>query len=83
MDFSKSSNLIPAGVALIIGAGMTGGLAVQFGTIAIDGIGLATFAAIILYQILRERNPQPDEAVFADAAVGMDSTEEHVDAEQR
>lgn len=83
VDFSKSSNLIPAGVALVIGAGMTGGLAVQFGTIAIDGIGLATFAAIILYQILRERNPQPDEAVFADAAVGMDSTEEHVDAEQR
>lgn len=83
VDFSKSSNLIPAGVALVIGAGMTGGLAVRFGTIAIDGIGLATFAAIILYQILRERNPQPDEAVFADAAVGMDSTEEHVDAEQR
>ncbi|GLV56403.1 nitrate reductase [Dictyobacter sp. S3.2.2.5] len=83
VDFSKSSNLIPAGVALIIGAGMTGGLAVQFGTIAIDGIGLATFASIILYQILKERNPQPDEAAFADAAVGTDPTEEHVDAEQR
>ncbi|GCE03005.1 nitrate reductase [Dictyobacter aurantiacus] len=72
VDFSKSSNLIPAGVALVIGAGMTGGLAVQFGTIAIDGIGLATFASIILYQILKERNSQPDEAVFADAAVGTE-----------
>nr|WP_218028904.1 solute carrier family 23 protein [Tengunoibacter tsumagoiensis] len=83
VDFSKSSNLIPAGVALIIGAGMTGGLAVHFGTIAIDGIGLATFAAIILHQILKERNPQPDEAVFADAAVGMDPTEGHIDTEKR
>jgi putative pyrimidine permease RutG len=83
VDFSKSSNLIPAGVALVIGAGMTGGLAVRFGTIAIDGIGLATFTAIILYQILKERNPQPEEAVVADAAVGMNPTKEHVDTEER
>ena len=80
VDFSKSSNLIPAGVALVIGTGLTGGLAVRFGTIAIDGIGLATFASIILYQLLRERHAQPEEAVAADSAVGSGSLsgEEHM-----
>ena len=32
--------------------------------------GTAAFGAIIIYQLLREREPQPEEAVTADAAVG-------------
>ena len=36
----------------------------------IGGIGVATFGSIIMYQILRERNPQPEEAATADSAVG-------------
>ena len=35
-------------------------------------LGVATFGVIILYQLLRERNPQPEEAVTADSAVGLD-----------
>ena len=40
------------------------------------GIGVATFGSIILYQILRERSPQPEEAVTADSAVGLDPAHE-------
>jgi xanthine/uracil permease len=69
-------------VAIIIGSGMVGGLAVKFGTVSIDGIGLATFSAIILYQILRERHPQPEEAVVADSAVGLYPTREGEDEER-
>src|SRR5205085_12538386 len=72
VDFSKSRNLITAAVALTIGAGMVGNLGVTFGNFTIGGIGVATFGSIILYQLLRERNPQPEEAVTADSAVGLD-----------
>lgn len=52
VDFSNARNLITVGVALTIGAG---DLALNFGGFTLGGIGTATFGAIILYQILRER----------------------------
>ena len=67
VDFSKSRNLITVAVALTLGAG---NLVLNIGGFALGGIGTATFGAIILYQILREREPQPEEAVVADSAVG-------------
>jgi putative pyrimidine permease RutG len=74
VDFSKSRNLVTAAVALTIGAGMISvgpiNFALKIGGFSIGGIGVATFGSIILYQILREREPQPEEAVTADAAVG-------------
>lgn len=76
VDFSKSRNLITVAVALTVGAGMTGNLGLQFGNFTIGGIGVATFGSIILYQLLRERNVQPEEAVSADAAVGRNPADE-------
>ena len=80
VDFSKSRNLITAAVALTLGAGMIAVRDVSFGltigNFTIGGIGVATFGSIILYQILRERHPQPEEAVTADAAVGLNPAEE-------
>ena len=74
VDFSKSRNLITVAVALTVGAGMISVKDVNFvlsiGNFSIGGIGVATFGSIILYQILRERHPQPEEAVTADSAVG-------------
>jgi putative pyrimidine permease RutG len=69
VDFSKSRNLLTAAVALTIGAG---NLAINIGNFTLSAIGVATFGAIILYQILREREPQPEELVTADSAVGLD-----------
>ena len=51
VDFSQSRNLITAAVALTIGAGNLG---IQVGDFELGGIGTATFAAILLYQLLRE-----------------------------
>ena len=79
VDFSKSRNLITAAVALTIGAGMVGNIAVTFGNFSVGGIGVATFGSIILYQILRERNAQPEELVSADAAVGQNPAEEETE----
>ena len=76
VDFSKSRNLITAAVALTIGAGMVGNSGLIIGNFTIGGIGVATFGSIILYQILRERNPQPEEAVTADSAVGLNPADE-------
>lgn len=53
VDFSNARNLITVGVALTAGAG---DLALKFGGFTLGGIGTATFGAIILYQILRERS---------------------------
>ncbi len=47
-----------------------GNLVLNIGNFALGGIGTAAFGAIIIYQLLREREPQPEEAVTADAAVG-------------
>jgi putative pyrimidine permease RutG len=68
VDFSKGRNLITVAVALTAGAG---NLAINIGNFTLSAIGVATFGAIILYQILRERHPQPEEAVTADSAVGL------------
>jgi putative pyrimidine permease RutG len=59
VDFSKSRNLITAAVALTMGAG---NFTLTIGNFAIGGIGTATFSAIILYQLLRERGEQAQES---------------------
>jgi xanthine/uracil permease len=72
VDFSKSRNLITAAVALTMGAG---NFTLNIGNFSMSGIGTATFSAIILYQILREREPKPEEMASADSAVGLNPTE--------
>ncbi|KAF2075322.1 hypothetical protein CYY_003351 [Polysphondylium violaceum] len=53
VDFSKPRNLLTAGICIVLGGGMVD-VYVEWGTVKIDGIGVATFSAIILYQLLRE-----------------------------
>jgi putative pyrimidine permease RutG len=53
VDFSNARNLITVAVALVLGAG---DLSVKFGGFTLAGIGTATFGAIILYQLLRDRD---------------------------
>lgn len=53
VDFSDNRNLITAAVTLILGAG---NFSIQLGAFKLDGIGTATFGAIILYAILRRRD---------------------------
>jgi xanthine/uracil permease len=72
VDFSKSRNLITAAVALTMGAG---NFTLTIGNFTMGGIATATFSAIIIYQILREREPKPEEMVAADSAVGLNPTE--------
>ncbi|MFL5574781.1 MAG: solute carrier family 23 protein [Gemmatimonadaceae bacterium] len=67
VDFSVARNLVTAAVALTLGAG---DFAIRIGGFSLGGIGTATFGAIVLYQLLREREPQPEEGVVADSAVG-------------
>lgn len=55
VDFSKNHNLIIAAVTLVLGAG---NFALEFGTFRLDGIGTATFGAIILNLLLGSRKPQ-------------------------
>ncbi|PWF22197.1 solute carrier family 23 protein [Corticimicrobacter populi] len=50
VDFSDTRNLIVAAVTLILG---TGNFTLEFGVFKLDGIGTATFGAIILYALLR------------------------------
>src|SRR5690606_18542833 len=50
VDFSDNRNLIVAAVTLVLGAG---NFTVQFGQFKLDGIGTATFGAILLYALLR------------------------------
>ena len=68
VDFSSARNLITVAVTLTAGAG---DLALKFGGFTLGGIGTATFGAIILYHLLWERAPQPEEAVTADSEVGV------------
>jgi uracil-xanthine permease len=49
VDFSDNRNLIVAAVTLVLGAG---NFTLQFGDFKLDGIGTATFGAIILYAFL-------------------------------
>jgi putative pyrimidine permease RutG len=67
VDFSVARNLITAAVTLTLGAG---DFAVKLGGFSLGGIGTATFGAIVLYQLLRERTVQPEEGIVADSAVG-------------
>ena len=66
VDFTKSRNLITVAVALTMGAG---NFIINIGNFALGGIGTATFAAIILYQLLRERAPEEEPVAVADSAV--------------
>ena len=50
VDFSDNRNLIVAAVTLVLGAG---NFTIQFGDFKLDGIGTATFGAILLYALLR------------------------------
>lgn len=52
VDFSDNTNLIVAGVTLILG---TGDYTLAFGDFKMGGIGTATFGAILLYALLRKR----------------------------
>jgi putative pyrimidine permease RutG len=64
VDFSNPRNLITVAVALILGAG---NFKLTLGGFTLDGIGTATFGAIILYHILHAgqsaatERPQPAE----------------------
>lgn len=49
VDFSRPRNLFTVGITLVFGAG---DFSVSFGSFAIGGIGTATFAALIVYQLL-------------------------------
>lgn len=49
VDFSQPRNLFTVGITLVFGAG---DFSVSFGDFAIGGIGTATFAALIVYQLL-------------------------------
>lgn len=60
VDFSESRNLVTAAVALTLGAG---DLTLTAGDFSLGGIGTATFAAIIVYQLLRIRTPSPEAAI--------------------
>ncbi len=65
VDFGKSRNLLTAAVGLILGAGGLGGAALyalNFGKFQLGGIALGTFAAIILYQVLRDPKEPATEA---------------------
>lgn len=52
VDFSDNRNLIVAAVALILGAG---NFSLALGDLKLDGIGTATFGAILLHALLRGR----------------------------
>ncbi len=49
VDFSNNRNLIVAAVTLVLGAG---NFSIAFGAFKLDGIGTATFGAIILHALL-------------------------------
>jgi len=49
VDFSDNRNLLVAAITLILG---TGDFTLRFGTLALGGIGTATFGAILLYALL-------------------------------
>ncbi|ORE19176.1 Xanthine/uracil permease [Rhizopus microsporus] len=51
VDFKDSRNMLVAGIPVVIGAAMQTTL--QWGNFQLDGIGLPTYTAILLYQILR------------------------------
>jgi uracil-xanthine permease len=66
VDFSSNRNLLTAAITFTIGAG---DLIVRAGDFSLGGIGTATFGAILVHQLLRERAPEP--AGTADSAVSV------------
>jgi putative pyrimidine permease RutG len=54
VDFSEPRNLITVAVALVLGAG---NFKLTLGGFTLDGIGTATFGAIILYHLLNQFGP--------------------------
>ncbi|WP_051919028.1 solute carrier family 23 protein [Basilea psittacipulmonis] len=64
VDFSHNKNLIVAAVTMILGGG---DFSVTLGSFSLNGIGTATFAAIILYAILNmgtKNNEKKDDSPF-------------------
>jgi len=53
VDFSRARNFVTAAITLTIGAG---DLALKLGGFTLGGIGTATFGAILLYQLFRDRD---------------------------
>lgn len=72
VDFSNNRNLITVAVALIMGAG---NFTINIGNFSLGGIGTATFGAIILYQLLRERRTQEEELPAPEPEKGIDDVE--------
>jgi putative pyrimidine permease RutG len=54
VDFSRPRNLITVAVALVLGAG---NFKLSIAGFTLDGIGTATFGAILLYHLLRDETP--------------------------
>ena len=52
VDFSQPANLLTAAITLVLG---TGDFTLQFGNFALGGIGTATFGAVLLHALLRQR----------------------------
>lgn len=52
VDFAEPRNLVTTGVALIVGSG---DMTLHFGEFSLSGIGTATLAAIVIYQLLGRR----------------------------
>jgi uracil-xanthine permease len=65
VDFSQPRNLITVAVALVMGAG---NFKLNVAGFTLDGIGTATFGAILLYHLLRGRDVE-DGTTSADGAV--------------
>jgi len=57
VDFSLARNLVTAGVALTLGAG---DFAIRIGGFSLGGIGTATLAAMMLFQLLSEPGGRQD-----------------------
>lgn len=55
VDFSQSKNLLVAAITLILGAG---NFSLELGIIRLDGIGTATFGAILMHAFLSMRKAQ-------------------------
>ncbi|KAK9766919.1 hypothetical protein K7432_003636 [Basidiobolus ranarum] len=87
IDFTNPRNLLTAGISVLLGTGMTGDLKVTFGPIALDGIGVSTISAVILYQILRgypqRSNDTPNTSEGRDNLVGesVEKSEENAEYE--
>ena len=68
VDFSQPRNLITVAVAVILGAG---NFKLTIGGFTLDGIGTATFGAILLYHLLRGADPEPEDRVLPPRSGGV------------